>query len=228
MMGEYPRAQVEPSILRGLRQLAPEGALTLPEAVNVSEAQAEWLLDVCSVHAPPVPSEIISGMPGVMVMLDAHMPQNTSGSSHWSREAGSWIILLNASESATRRRFTLMHEWKHVIDHGRPRLRADSRWSWAYRSRQDPNEWVANYFAGCVLMPRELLKAAWMSGVRSPRDLAALFDVSVQAVCVRLNLVGLTGYEGYGQSTPGCHAGPTRYQRTVSRSHRPIPEGAVS
>lgn len=244
-MREEQRAHTEPSILRCLRKLAPQQALTLPEAVNVSEAQVEWLLDVCSVHAPPVPSEIVTDLPGITVRLDGNMPPDTSGVSHWSREHRCWIILLNATESAVRRRFTLMHEWKHIIDHGRPKLRDVSPWSWAYRSRQDPHEWVANYFAGSLLMPKELLKAAWMSGVRHPRDLAALFEVSVQAVCVRLSVVGLHGFEGYGHGPGACAAdggesfgqrGPSRYRRRALRACRrpqglPRPhalEGAVS
>jgi Zn-dependent peptidase ImmA (M78 family) len=38
-------------------------------------------------------------------------------------------------------------------------------------------EQAADYFAGCVLMPRRSLKAAWGRGIQTPAALGNLFDV---------------------------------------------------
>jgi len=43
-----------------------------------------------------------------------------------------------------------------------------------------------------VLMPRMWLKRSWTTGTQEPRALARQFDVSKQAVQVRLLQIGLT------------------------------------
>ena len=70
----------------------------------------------------------------------------TSGMSHWDGQA--WVISLNAADSLTRQRFTLLHEFKHIIDHGHAdRLYHDT----GRRSAAEQAEQAADYFAGCVL-----------------------------------------------------------------------------
>lgn len=50
----------------------------------------------------------------------------------------------------------------------------------------EPVEYIADYFAGCVLMPKRHLKAAFFSHTQSVNDLAVLFDVSELAMTRRL------------------------------------------
>lgn len=81
--------------------------------------------------------------------------------------------------------------------------------------RKEPVEWQANFFASCLLMPRRLLFAAWRQAKRSDqpfvcepegatnrpdagrlfdaiaRDFAPSFGVSVQAMRIRLEQLGL-------------------------------------
>jgi Zn-dependent peptidase ImmA (M78 family) len=59
------------------------------------------------------------------------------------------------------------------------------------RSAAEQAEQVADYFAGCVLLPR-LLKRAWGNGVQTPHKLALAFGVSARAADVRLAQVGLS------------------------------------
>ena len=103
-----------------------------------------------------------------------------------------------------------MHEFKHIIDHGRPPLLGQTRRTWGIHNRQDPAEQVADFFAGCLLVPKTLLKAAWMSGNRQPTSLARHFDVSVSAMLVRLHQVGLRGYERHGSDAPESSPGDER------------------
>jgi Zn-dependent peptidase ImmA (M78 family) len=58
-------------------------------------------------------------------------------------------------------------------------------------SRAERAEQVCDYFAGC-LMPRVWLKRSWTTGTQEPRVLARQFDVSKQAMEVRLLQIGLT------------------------------------
>lgn len=81
-----------------------------------------------------------------------------------------------------------MHEFKHIIDHGRA--------AWLYtgdrkHTATEQAELVADYFAGCVLLPKRLLKRAWGDGFQRPSVLARHFRVSVAAVEVRLAQTGL-------------------------------------
>jgi Zn-dependent peptidase ImmA (M78 family) len=56
---------------------------------------------------------------------------------------------------------------------------------------QQRTEQICDYFAGCLLMPRPWLKAAWASGLQDVGSLARLFNVSQLAMRVRLLQVGL-------------------------------------
>ncbi|GAA5126135.1 ImmA/IrrE family metallo-endopeptidase [Haloechinothrix salitolerans] len=90
----------------------------------------------------------------------------------------------------TRRRFTLSHEFKHVLDH--PFIKViynDLGKNAAERERQI--EQLCDYFAGCLLMPRNWLKRAWSNGVQDQAALAAMFNVSEAAMAVRLQQIGL-------------------------------------
>lgn len=131
-----------------------------------------------------MPSEIDSELPRVRVVRDE---LTVSGTSHWN--GTHWIITLNSSEPRTRQRFTLMHEFKHIVDHGHAALLyAGNR----RHTSSEQAELVADYFAGCLLMPRRLLKRAWCDGKQRPNELARHFAVSPRAVEVRLAQTGLS------------------------------------
>ncbi len=125
----------------------------------------------------------VSELPRVQVIYAA-LP--VSGSSHWN--GSHWVISLNNLEPWTRRRFTLMHEFKHIVDHGQSErlYRGDRR-----HTPSEQAELAADYFAGCVLLPKRLLKRAWGDGLQRSSALARHFRVSPQAVEVRLNQTGL-------------------------------------
>ena len=172
------------SVLALLRSLVPRRRLQFSEALRVAELQANRLLDAMGVSNWPVPSEVASDLPRVRI---EYRDLPTSGLSFWDGQA--WVICLNASEAKTRQRFTLLHEIKHVIDHGRTgQLYAGN----SGRTADEQAEHAADFFAGCVLMPKRLLKRAWGNGFQRPTVLANLFNVSPRAVEVRLAQLGLT------------------------------------
>jgi hypothetical protein len=175
------------SVLARLRALAPAHPLTLDEALRLAERQANRLLELCGGGVVPVPSSIVTTQPRITVEHDPTLPSEAaSGCSDWDSHRRTWIISLNPTEPRRRRRFTVLHEYKHIIDHPGPGIRPSR-----YTYQRPDAEIVADYFAGCVLIPKRLLTAAYYDGIQQPADLAQLFDVSKEAIQVRLAQVGL-------------------------------------
>ena len=185
-------------MLASLRALIPNRPLLLGEALKLAELQANRLLELRGALDVPVPTTVITGLPRITAEHDADLPADAaSGSSDWDWRRRSWVISLNPTEPRTRKRFTLFHEYKHILDHGSPGLASMP----ALRLGQKPaTEVVADYFAGCVLMPKRLVKAAYCDGIQRPADLAQLFDVSEPAVRVRLSQIGLCDSETASQT----------------------------
>jgi predicted transcriptional regulator len=174
------------SVLRTLRSLMPHRSLTLTEAMERAELQANRLLAMHGIDTPGTPSELVTLLPHLRVEPRYNLP--VSGSAHW--EASTWVVRVNASDSHARQRFSLMHEFKHVLDHPFPHeIRSASR---DRLSHDVMRERVADYFAACVLMPKRLVKAEFCSGIQDVEELARRFDVSPKAMSVRLHQLGLT------------------------------------
>ncbi len=202
-----------PSVLASLRHLIPDRPLSLGDALWVAERQASRLLQLRDCHDVPVPTTLVTELPRIAVEHDPDLPADAaSGSSAWDWQRRSWVISLNPTEPRTRRRFTVLHEYKHIIDHGSPGLLPTAHPRPLQRA---PEEVVADYFAGCVLIPKRLLTTAYYDGIQRPRDLAELFDVSPGAITTRLSQVGL------GAPPQRQPIRPTyRYQRRPARYYR--------
>lgn len=171
-------------VVARVRDLVPIRPLTRLEAMRVAELQAARFRELLELDDPCLPEEAIAGLPRVQVERMSPFP--VSGATNWSH--GRWLIVLNAAESATRTRFSLAHELKHILDHrfidtiyeGTPQAER-GRWI----------EQVCDYFAACLLMPRPMVKRLYYSGIQRLPELAARFQVSQQAMQVRLNQIGL-------------------------------------
>lgn len=177
-------ATMQPSVLAILRNLIPiRESITFGESLRVAELQAAKLLSLFDINDGPVPSELITELPRIKVVY-ADLP--VSGTSHWN--GSDWVITLNRHEATVRQRLTLAHEYKHIVDHGSTKRLYTGSWR---HSAEAQSEQAADYFAGCVLVPRRLLKRAWGNGIQDPIDLARHFKVSVPAITVRLAQTGL-------------------------------------
>ena len=191
------------SVLASLRAVIPVRALHFAEALQIAELQAARLLELVGCTEEPLPSAVIAELPRIRVR---RVPLPTSGMSYW--DGHTWVIALNADEPATRQRFTLLHEYKHIIDHGA----TDQLYTGSTRhSGSDQAEQAADYFAGCVLMPKRLMKRAWGQGIQRPPALARLFGVSERAIDVRLAQLGLV--KPRRRCTPPSTARPTARPR---------------
>jgi len=171
------------SVLAQLRELVPRQPLRYAEALRIAEQQAEALLRLAQSKEPPVPTELITRLPRLKVVVD-NSP--VFGSAHWN--GSTWLIVVNGRQRERRRRFTLAHELKHVVDHtthaflytGMPGMTA-----------AEQAERAADYFAGCLLTPRRWLKRACADGPRTPREISRLFTVPVPIADTRLTQCGL-------------------------------------
>lgn len=172
-------------VLTALRALVPARRLGYSESLRIAELQANRFLELFDVAGPVVPSELVTDLPRLVVRHQADVP--VSGSAHW--EAGRWVITLNAGEPETRRRFSLMHEFKHIVDHTTKfNLYGDVGFDPAAGRRA---ERAADHFAACVLMPKRWFKSAWFESHQNVTELAARLEVSPRALSLRLWHLGL-------------------------------------
>lgn len=172
------------SVLGQLRSLMPARVLTCREALQRAELQADRLLRLHHIANAPVPSEIVTEAPRIVVDYDWNSPVN--GSAHWN--GSDWVITLSGADSHLRQRFSLLHEYKHIVDHPtRHFIRGGHGMSADLMAER-----VADYFAASVLMPKAWVKTAFFTGTQRVEDLALHFDVSRQAMSVRLRQLGLS------------------------------------
>lgn len=161
--------------------------LTVAEARSIAERQANRFRALTGYDSQPMlPTEAITDLPRLRIYLATSM--NHSGMSGWDDDSKVWQIVVNGQDAPSRQRFTLAHEYKHVID--------ATTHETTYRdiggySAHEQAEDVCDYFAGCLLVPKTLLKSAWADGTQDTKTLARIFGVSPAAMRVRLRQTGL-------------------------------------
>jgi len=163
-----------------LRDLVPLRPLTHIEALRVAELQATRLLRLAGITEPPVPDTVITTLPRIQV---ARVPLGgTQGGTQWSQ--GRWIILINGTDVSGRQRFSLFHEFKHILDNPFIDL------LYPDQPGSDGEEWsetICEWFAASALMPRSWVKRAFaQQRIQSVKELTRLFDVSAKAMRIRL------------------------------------------
>ena len=170
------------ALLATLRRQMPVRPLAYWEHLAIAERQATKLLTLHDQLEPGVSLDWLSSNTlGNIVVVP--MPQwkmeGLSGAAKWQPADGYWTIAINKGNPHARRRFTLAHEFKHVLDSGRDKL--------TYRDiSATQREQIADYFAACYLMPKLALRRAWTNGIQDPEALAGLFKVSLAAMRNRL------------------------------------------
>jgi Zn-dependent peptidase ImmA (M78 family) len=177
-------------VIRQLRQLVPPRPLKPWEARRIVELQANRFREILGINTPELPDSSIVTLPRVRVAYDPNLP--VSGATAWNN--GRWLILINALEDFTRQRFSLAHEFFHVVNF--PTI----GWLLPGTGRLSPEaEQLAEYFGGCLLAPkRHLLRLAGEG--YNLGDLATTFGMSPRAVSVRLRQLHLR------DETPRCGA----------------------
>ena len=198
---------MNPGVIRQLRDFVPIRPLSRQEALRIAELQAIRFLALSEITEPAVPERAISDLPRMHVQRFSPLP--VSGAAEWSH--GRWLVLLNGAEPQTRQRFSLAHEFKHVLDH---RFAGILYQDVPTNERDEFVEQVCDYFAGSLLVPRTWLKNAWAGGAQRLPQLADHFGVSQAAMQVRLNQVGL------GEPPARCGRTSTKWDSALRRQPR--------
>lgn len=170
------------STITKLRDIVPLRRLTTTEALRVAEAQANRLLRLSGLHKPPVGESVIAMLPHIQI--ERVKPSQVQAAAKWSK--GRWVILVNASMSVGRQRYSIAHELKHILDHPFVTVLYPNR-----STCSEVAEQACDYFAACLLMPRRWIRQAWLEGIRDASALGRRFGVTPQAVKIRLLQVGL-------------------------------------
>lgn len=158
----------------------------------MAEGQAVRLLSILDQYEPPVDIGLIAELPRIEVrVVTGRDLAGLSGASEWLRSTSHWLIAINGDDAPTRRRFTLGHEFKHILDNPFVNVLYQGL-GYPERTVDERAERVCDLFAACLLMPRPWVKRLWTQGVQDTATLAATFKVSPAAMDLRLQKLGLT------------------------------------
>lgn len=206
----------ERTVIEQVRDLMPRRALSLTEAYSVAEHQAYKLLDLLDIKAPHVTYDQLLSLPNIEIQLEPnYRMDHFSGLSRFSK--GRWLIVVDKNDVHGRRRYTLAHEFKHVIDHSLDKL-AYQRLGYGDEAHHQAHiEAICQHFAACFLMPKTWVKRSWANGIQDVYDLASLFQVSVTAMDVRLRQMGLLDDEADREVI-------TYFRRSMALPNMSLPE----
>jgi excisionase family DNA binding protein len=180
----------KPNIIKELRSMLPRRPLDMAGARAVAEAQALRLLQLLDIKGPAVDVGLLTTLPRISVEVGPDLQgRYLSGESGWDR--GRWLIRISRKDSLTRRRFTLAHEFKHILDGPAEKHVYGKLGVGDEDDRGRCIEEIADYFAASFLMPRTFLCHAIRQDIRDVHRLAAIFEVSLVAMNRRLRDLGL-------------------------------------
>lgn len=150
--------------------------------------QKAWRKEPSSEVRLPVDPFAIARELGINVYIDRSLPPDVSGMLRKQAGYSDPEILLNASDSRNRQRFTCAHELGHYTQ----RVKSGKDGVWEYVDKRDPlssqglepDEVYANQFAAELLMPRDVVSER--AAGSNAAALAIDFGVSGDAMGFRL------------------------------------------
>lgn len=203
---EQPAPVPPGRLLTTLRAAAPERRIGFDDALALAERQAALLRDGIGTDGPRLAHEPLAALPRLRVEVDSSLP--VSASAHW--DSHSWVITLNANDTLPQRRWSLIHEIKHIVDHPqRRRLYGPV----GDAAAAEAAERAADHFAAAALMPAKWVLWLHRSGVTEPAALAERFQVTTGAARYRLSHLGLIGRYYHRPHRPHQPSRPTRRDR---------------
>lgn len=138
------------------------------------------------ISGPPVPCALISLIPEQHKVEIRSLPLKAYHGAIWYLQ-GKWIIQLNRNDTPGRKRFTLFHEAFHILAHHSQSTPVFKRIGSPYGSF---NELVADYFAICILMPKEWVVQEWAK-CHDFNHMVKTFNVPEPSMRIRLKRLGL-------------------------------------
>ncbi len=187
------------SLLADLRASVPHQILGEKQAKLIAEKLAQKMRARLELEDDfPFPSVAIEIQPRIEVSTHQDLQDPSghpqSGLSGWHPKKRKWIIAINGTDHPLRQRFTLMHEYAHVVLGSVTRTPSELEHflpSVGTYTSTERLENLCDQFAACLLMPRPLMKRAWTAGHQDVRTLARLFGTSRMATRYRLHDIGL-------------------------------------
>ena len=128
-------------------------------------------------------------------VYEGNLDKNVSGAIRYNKEKNYFEILVNKNDTRQRKRFTIAHEIGHFFLHKEILMSDEIHIDIMYRmpnedEEQKRREKDVDYFAGALLMNKTLLTKMYNEN-NTITELAEIFDVSVSAMTVRLDILGL-------------------------------------
>lgn len=179
-------------LLDDLRGLAPKRPLTYGESLQLARLQAARLRSWARADQADINLIWLVRQKLVPVHFVASHKLGEESGLTTNGVSGKLEVFINDHEPPVRQRFSLLHEWKHVLDFADAPILHARLGQGDTRRQANMVEWVANEFAAHVLMPTALVKRAWF-GLQDISAAAALFNVSSEAMTTRLEKLGLIG-----------------------------------
>lgn len=150
------------------------------------EQAAEWVQEHHWDMKLPVDPVIVANSLGVKIYFDDTL---TISGQYTKAEGDRPVIYINPRESLERQRFTAFHELGHFVLKHDPSPRDPYQ---AYNQYNfDPKESAANKFAAEMIMPRRAVEFFVKEKSLSLNELADVFAVSLTAMRIRLENLGL-------------------------------------
>lgn len=131
-------------------------------------------------------------------VYEGDLERKVSGAIRYNKEEDKFDILINKNDARVRQRFTVAHELGHYFLHQDFLKKEDVHIDIMYRTvgkneaeieEEKAREREVDYFAGALLMNKMLLEK--IRNENTIDELAQIFDVSVSAMTVRLDILGL-------------------------------------
>jgi Zn-dependent peptidase ImmA (M78 family) len=137
------------------------------------------ILEKLSIKEPPVPIEAVAKFFGIHIISYPKFPDSISGTI--IKDDDLHAIGVNENHPRVRQRFTIAHELGHyIMGHDTNKILDDTF------DKNSDQEKEANKFAGEILMPLKILKDDIEKQVYDIPTLAKRYEVSEQAMSVRL------------------------------------------
>lgn len=161
---------------------------------DIEELTSEILLNN-DMYKVPVDVIKIANANDIKV-YEGKLNKKISGAIRYDKDEDRFAILVNKNNVKTRQRFTIAHELGHYFLHKEflksEEIHVDIMYRSAEKSDEEDKkrEKEVDYFAGALLMNRTLLKRLYKEN-NSIQDLADIFNVSVSAMTVRLDILEL-------------------------------------
>lgn len=189
---QIPTNKAMESLTAELRALAPKRPLTYGESLHVVRLQAARFRREFETKEPEIN---LIGLVKQRLFPVAFVPSyRLHGESGLTTDAidGAVQVFINKNEPLVRQRFSLLHEFKHVLDFPDAEVLHRKLGRGDTKLQKDMIEWLANEFAAQVLMPADRVARVWTRTKNLPLA-ANLFNVSTDALATRLEKLGMLG-----------------------------------